>query len=516
MSFSNSSDNLKQFNDSYAMQLQSVSLPERLNGSYHLRNCLKQSACKEIYLLEDEKKNLFVLKKAIGKQLPLIKQEYQIFEALKDISGLAVPKCIDYWIENDTGYLLRTYIEGRSLADFLDRQLYLSDLEITNYMLAMCDLIGQLHTQSPPIIHRDIKPENFIIQKGTGTLYLIDFDTARLYVPDKSRDTHLIGTPSHAAPEQFGFLQSNVRTDIYAMGKTLMYLSCGNTEMENLKSSSVAKPFQKIILRCTDFTPKKRYSSMKQVAFALKRYRNRLVFPHSNMGKAGIAILFLVLGIGLGYAALKIQGQQNAGTDKQNAYDSEQENNLGSDGASEPLEENDSSDKIASVRPAEISLLEQSGTLENNLIQFQDMADQIILDYYSYDLKALAEDCEKFVNAFYQDDAIMQIKGTDYAGYDEVPDKDLLTSITRMRDALAYREQILKRNIGNYADYKDAIYYQLFTSLDAAITNKENALYTYATTTGEAAMDVYPYTLLDIMTACARAFDMAEGIDNPL
>ena len=79
----------------------------------------------------------------------------------------------------------------------------------------------------------DIKPTNIMLQgdfkKGQGivSVYLIDFNTARVFDAERNRDTELIGTRGFAAPEQYGFSQSDARTDIYGLGVLLNYMLCG-------------------------------------------------------------------------------------------------------------------------------------------------------------------------------------------------------------------------------------------------------------------------------------------------
>lgn len=516
--FDDSNDNLTAFSAFYEKQLQSVSLPAKLASGFTLKSCLKQSKHREIYLLTDKKENLYILKKQSGKQISQLKQEQQIFEILNDIKDLAIPQYIDCWEEQGYCYLLRTYIEGHSLSDYFNHRLYLSDREVIHYMLAICDLISALHHQQPPIIHRDIKPENFIIQKGTGTLYLIDFDTARVYTPDKSRDTMLVGTPAHAAPEQFGFSQSDVRTDIYALGKTLLYLTCGDTELTDLKSSSIAKPFQKMIARCTDFTPDKRYSNINQLIRSLKHYQRHLNFSKSYARQIGTAILLLALGICFGYMTGSIQEKQNNNpmdtTDLNKTDSASTENSTSTENNTEQTEDV-SSDKTTSMESStDTSLLEQSGVLECNLLQFQDMVNQIILDYYNGDPDAMAKDYETLTEALYQDKALNQVTGTDYAGSDEAFDGRFKAPIIQIRDSLAYRNQILKRNQGSYDKYKDAIFTNIQGYLDSSIADTENWLYSYSTSSGEEAMRTYQGALSDILNNIIFAFDMVDEAEN--
>lgn len=534
-----SSNTTSSFIESYHKQLNSFCLPERLAGSYELRDCLKQSSKKDIYLLSDEKENQFILKCGTGKQAALIKQEYHISTQLESIQGLMIPEYIDFFEEEETCYLLRRYIEGCSIADYFEKRLYFTDIEIIDIMLEICHLIQLLHMQKPPIIHRDIKPENFIIQKGTGTLYLVDFDTARVFAPEKSRDTMLIGTPSHAAPEQFGFSQSDVRTDIYALGKTLLYLTYGSTEVKDLKSTSIARPFQKMIARCTDFVPNKRYSDVSQLSRSLKHYRTHLNFLKSYARQLAVSVLILALGIGIGYITGSLQSEQysthfisngdntsqtDMPSDENNASQTEaqpsdvhstsQTEAQPSDANGSSLSEtNDTDNTMQETASDDASLLEQSGALECDLLQYMDMVDQIILDYYNYDTDAVAQGCEALVTALYEDEALNQRTGTDYYNSEKDFGSPYRACIVQIRDSLAYRNGILKQNLGSYASYKEALYMSLNGYLDPSIINVKSGLYIYATSSGEESRQCYQDALSDMLYNILNAFDIVDGVN---
>ncbi len=494
--------------DSKSEQSNTFIMPDRLKDSYQLLDCLKTSSNKEIYLLSNQKEMLFILKRGTDKQIPLIKQEYQISKQLDIIPDFTIPECMDYWEEGDACYLLRTYIEGISLADYFERRLYLSDKEITDYMLKICEMIQLLHKQTPPIIHRDIKPENFIIQKGTGALYLIDFDTARVYTSDKSRDTLLVGTPSHAAPEQFGFSQSDVRTDIYALGKTLLYLTYGSTEIKNIKSSSISKPFQKIISRCTNFTPDKRYSDVSQLIRALKHYRRHSVFSKSYACQIGVAILILVFGIGLGFIGGSHYKKENSDKTQTVAISKSQSTE------EQPTAKPENSTLSETIPPNGTSLFEQSGALECDFLQFQNQVNQIILDYYNGDAHAMTMSCEKLIEALYEDEAVNQVAGTDYDGHMPAPGEDFRAPIVQIRDNLAYRDQLLKQKLGSYEKYEDAIYANLNGYLTPSIINVESCLYLYATATGEESHTEYQGAISDILNNIRMAIEFVDEQEN--
>ncbi|MGN0152871.1 MAG: serine/threonine protein kinase [Lachnospiraceae bacterium] len=513
------------FLNSYNEQLHSFQLPDRLADSYQLRDCLKTSSNKEIYLLSDAKESQFILKRGTDRQIPLIKQEYQISKQLGTIQNLAVPECMDCWEEGETCYLLRDYIEGISLADYFERRLYLSDTEITGYMLEICEIIQLLHKQNPPIIHRDIKPENFIIQKGTGVLYLIDFDTARVFTPDKSRDTMLVGTPSHAAPEQFGFSQSDVRTDIYALGKTLLYLTYGSTEIKDLKSSSIAKPFQKMISRCTDFAPDKRYSDVGQLIRSLKHYQSHLNFSKSYAYQIGLGLLILALGTGLGFIGGSFYEKQDnitlsdsLNSDKESGNAAENttsiENTTSTENDTSQMETDSTETNKAAVSSENVSLFEQSGAMECDFLEFQDLVNQIILDCYNSDSSSMAANCEKLVKALYEDEAVSQVTGTDYYGVTPSSGEDFRAPIVQIRDNLAYRDQILKQKLGSYEHYADAIYSNIYNYLTPSVINTESCLYIYATASGEKSRVEYQGALADIMNNIRMTIDWVDEQEN--
>ena len=123
-----------------------------------------------------------------------------------------------------------------------------------------------LQSRTPPVIHRDIKPENVIITEEKEPV-LIDFDIARTFKTAEETDTVFFGTKGYAPPEQYGFAQTDCRSDIYAFGVLLRFLLTDSVR-ENSKIR-LYRPLKKIIDRCTAFAPENRYSDMTQVRRAL-------------------------------------------------------------------------------------------------------------------------------------------------------------------------------------------------------------------------------------------------------
>lgn len=153
------------------------------------------------------------------------------------------------------------YIEGKNLQERLDTERAFTLSEIKACGIQLCDLLTFLHEQEPPIIHRDIKPANLLLTDD-GKLWLIDFDAGRQYRKGATDDTVHVGTPGFAAPEQYGFGQSDARTDLYAVGLVLECLAGGSTHYAAL---------QDVIAKCKSMDPNKRYQSAKELKRALQK-----------------------------------------------------------------------------------------------------------------------------------------------------------------------------------------------------------------------------------------------------
>ena len=172
--------------------------------------------------------------------------------------------CASY--RNDSMFILvRSYIEGTPLSDYArDREL--SQEEIVRICVKLADVLIYLHHRTPPVIHRDIKPENIIITEKEDVV-LIDFDIARTFKTAEETDTVFFGTKGYAPPEQYGFAQTDPRSDIYSFGVLLRFLLTDSVRENN--KIRLYRPLKTIIAGCTAFAPENRYSDMNQVKRAL-------------------------------------------------------------------------------------------------------------------------------------------------------------------------------------------------------------------------------------------------------
>lgn len=172
-------------------------------------------------------------------------------EKLMDISSPYVVKFIEFGEDDDGAYVIEEYVDGVTAAErsFTKKQ-------AVKILIELCDALDALHFAK--IVHRDVKPSNIIVTKD-GHIKLIDFDASRIEKVVQDRDTQIIGTEGFAPPEQFGFSQTDSRSDIYSFGITM-----------NLLLGENSGPFNKIIKKCKALDPNDRYDSISKVKTAIR------------------------------------------------------------------------------------------------------------------------------------------------------------------------------------------------------------------------------------------------------
>ena len=157
-----------------------------------------------------------------------------------------------------------------SLAQMVLQKGGISEAEICRISRKICQTAEQFQNPDETMIHRDIKPENIVVTPG-GEVVFIDFGTMRSYKKDGSRDTFVVGTRGTAAPEQYGYTQTDQRTDVYAIGQTMLYMVSESYEMNQLSECAVSRRMKKIIEKACSFEPDKRYGDAAQLRRAVEK-----------------------------------------------------------------------------------------------------------------------------------------------------------------------------------------------------------------------------------------------------
>lgn len=204
-----------------------------------------------------------------------------VYERLKSVEQANLPRVYETEEYEGECFAYYEYIEGETLEDIVHEGTY-TIAQAEEWMEQLCAAMGALHAMQPCVVHRDIKPENIIISNG-GVLKLIDLGAARLFKDGKLCDTEQIGTRGYAAPEQYGFNQSDARTDIYAAGTVLHVLMA--------RFGEAAKSYNAVAARCTQLEPQNRYQSAKAMKTALRmaKYKKHIQIGAWALGIAAAA-----------------------------------------------------------------------------------------------------------------------------------------------------------------------------------------------------------------------------------
>lgn len=278
----------EQFLREYQAQvLDKLTLPPGMREQYSPQACLKDGE-RQVYLVRDQAGWPAVLKLQPTGREDTLRQEYDLLRGLRHTQ---LPQPMAYLEWEGKEYLIREYVEGVSLYEQVTAQGPLSPEKVRTAALSLCQVLSYLHSQNPPIICRDVKPQN-VIMDPTGQCHLIDLGTARHYRPEQQEDTVFLGTQVTAPPEQFGYQQTDQRSDLYSLGVLMRFLLTGSFEPS--KQDIGPNYLSRVIRQCTAFDPKNRYTSARAVYRALKYPRLGLMTGIAG-GVLCASILLLLL-----------------------------------------------------------------------------------------------------------------------------------------------------------------------------------------------------------------------------
>ena len=232
---------------------------------------------KQIWLVKNIETNEIYVRKE------LLLYNFEVYAQLKEKQFDNIPKVIECVEEENRLIVIEEYIHGKTLETVMEEHGVLSEENAAFVIRSLCDILHKLHGNLPPIIHRDIKPSN-IIFSSDGVVKLIDFNAARELRAEQNEDTRLMGTRRFAAPEQYGFGQSDPRTDIYALGIVFYELLSGSVPFQGSNPTEIAvkhlrermpyirhfnptipQSVENIILKATAKKVSERYASVEEM-----------------------------------------------------------------------------------------------------------------------------------------------------------------------------------------------------------------------------------------------------------
>lgn len=277
---------------------------EIIDSKYEILKLLNTGGMNSaIYLALDKKLNrqwaIKKVRKSSSQTTSMLMAEASI---MKNLDHPMLPRIVGIEEDPKFFYIIMDFVQGENLKTVVTSSGPQAQDTVVSWGVKLCDVLTYLHGKG--IVYRDMKPANIMLSPD-GNIKLIDFGIAREYKENASEDTTALGTEGYAAPEQYeGKGQTDARTDVYGMGITLFQLLTGvnpSSYQENIFSIRLQNPnlssgLDKIILKCTNKDPKKRYQSAEELKKALLNYR-KLDDKFLKKQKKVIKKFFTLLGL---------------------------------------------------------------------------------------------------------------------------------------------------------------------------------------------------------------------------
>ncbi len=174
------------------------------------------------------------------KDVELAEREARVLSSLRHPR---LPEYVEHFEENGELYLVMELAPGESLQALRKRGGRLGRDDVLRLLSELSEVLGYLHSRSPPIIHRDVKPGN-VIRRPDGSFVLVDFGSVRDRLKLEGGST-VVGTFGYMAPEQFQG-RAMPESDVYGAGATALALLTGE-EPENLPHRGLKLDVERIL-----------------------------------------------------------------------------------------------------------------------------------------------------------------------------------------------------------------------------------------------------------------------------
>lgn len=261
-----------------------------LNDRYVVLSKLGAGGMADVYKGKDSMLNRLVAIKVLKKEYRENKDFVRKFiSEAQAAAGLMNPNIVNvYDVGEDRGlyYMVMELVEGITLKEYIQKKGKLSTREVLSIAIQMCTGVEAAHKHN--IIHRDIKPQNIMISTE-GKVKVTDFGIARA-VDSNTVSSSAMGSVHYVSPEQARGGYCDVKSDIYSVGITMYEMVTGRVPFDGDSTVSVAmkhlqenivppseyapditRALERIILKCTQKSPERRYASTALLIQDLKR-----------------------------------------------------------------------------------------------------------------------------------------------------------------------------------------------------------------------------------------------------
>ncbi len=269
-----------------------------LSDRYEILGKVGSGGMSDVYKAKCHKLNRYVAVKVLKQEFSEDKNFVSKFRAeAQAAAGLSHPNIVNiYDVGEDSGlyYIVMELVEGITLKTYIEKKGRLDVKEAVSIAIQVAQGIQTAHSHH--IIHRDIKPQNIIISRE-GKVKVTDFGIARASSA-QTINSNAMGSVHYISPEQARGSYSDERSDIYSLGISLYEMITGYVPFEGDTTVAVALQHiqgeipsprdvvpnlpisvEKIIYKCTQKKPERRYSKAAELIADLKQ---SLVTPNED------------------------------------------------------------------------------------------------------------------------------------------------------------------------------------------------------------------------------------------
>ncbi|HYN06741.1 MAG TPA: serine/threonine-protein kinase [Vicinamibacterales bacterium] len=218
--------------------------------------------------------------------------------------------------QGDIAFIVMEHVDGDSLDKLIPPEGLTIDRAV-DYSRDIADALAAAHAQG--IVHRDVKPANVIVTRA-GRAKVLDFGIARKApLPDAqtqmltldstlNADGRLVGTPGYLAPEQMTGGPGDPRSDLFGLGALMYHLLAGHPPFEGDTAwsvmnatlrqepvslaalrSDIPAQLERIVSRCLDKDPARRYGFSRRVVTGARRAATRACGAGAAIGAFRVA-----------------------------------------------------------------------------------------------------------------------------------------------------------------------------------------------------------------------------------
>ena len=262
-----------------------------LQDRYEILEKIGSGGMSEVYKAKCHKLNrlvaIKVLKSEFTSDATFVSKFKMEAQAAAGLSHPNIVNIYDVVDEGDIHFIVMELVEGITLKSYITKKGHLDVKEAIGIAIQVASGIEAAHEQH--IIHRDIKPQNMLISMD-GKVKVADFGIARAVSSQTMNAATVVGSVHYISPEQARGGYSDERSDLYSLGITMFEMVTGHVPFEGDNTVTVAlahledpmpdprtlnpdvsPSLVRIILKCTEKRPERRYPNAAAVISDLRR-----------------------------------------------------------------------------------------------------------------------------------------------------------------------------------------------------------------------------------------------------